>query len=104
MLSVVQCETALKAHFCDIVQVLLSVSFSLLTGSLLRFLSVLPLVSDFHLSAAFIYHSRRPRWLGRLSSCLLKSISRVQLSPSAHTRRNFLHKKLISGKRESVSY
>ena len=27
--------------------------------------------------------SRRPRWLGRLSSCLLKSISRVQLSPSA---------------------
>ena len=30
-----------------------------------------------------------PRWLGRLSSCLLKSISSVQFSPSAHTRRNF---------------
>ena len=25
---------------------------------------------------------RRPGWLGRLSSCLLKSISRVQFSPS----------------------
>ena len=36
---------------------------------------------------------RRPRWLGRLSSCLLKSISRVQLSPSAHTRRDFFLKK-----------
>ena len=37
---------------------------------------------------------RRLRWLGRLSSCLLKSISRVQFSPSAHTRRDFfLHKK-----------
>ena len=47
---------------------------------------------------------RRPRWLGRLSSCLLKSISWIQFSPSAHTRRDFfLHKKLISGKRESVS-
>ena len=35
----------------------------------------------------------RPRWLGRLSSCLLKSISRVQFSPSAHTRRDFfMHK------------
>ena len=32
---------------------------------------------------------RRPRWLGRLSSCLLKSISRVQFSPSAYTRRDF---------------
>ena len=45
-----------------------------------------------------LYHthieSRRPRWLGRLSSCLLKSISQVQFSPSAHTRRDFfLHKK-----------
>ena len=33
----------------------------------------------------------------------LKSIPRVQFSPSAHTRRDFfLHKKMISGKRESV--
>ena len=32
---------------------------------------------------------RRPRWLGRLSSCLLRSISRLQFSPSAHTRREF---------------
>ena len=33
-------------------------------------------------------------WLGRLSSCLLKSILRVQFSPSAHTRSNFfLHNK-----------
>ena len=35
----------------------------------------------------------RPRWLGRLSSWLLKSISWVQFSPSAHiyvrTRRDF---------------
>ena len=44
----------------------------------------------------------RPRWLGRVSSCLLKSISRIQFSPSAHARRDFfLCKKLISGKRES---
>ena len=51
-----------------------------------------------------VFSCRRPRWLGRLSSCLLKSISRVQFSPSAHTRRDFsLHKKMISGKRESVS-
>ena len=36
---------------------------------------------------------RRPRWLGRLSSCLLKSILRVQFSPGAHTGRDFfLHK------------
>ena len=49
--------------------------------------------------------ARSPRWLGRLSSCLLKSISRVQFSPSAITSRDFfLHKKmLISGKRKSVS-
>ena len=48
--------------------------------------------------------SRRRRWLGRLSSCLLKSIQWVQFSPSAHTREDFfLHLKLISGKRESVS-
>ena len=41
--------------------------------------------------------SRRPRWLGRLSSCLLKSISRVQFSPSAHTHRDFfLQKKMIA--------
>ena len=44
----------------------------------------------------------------RLSSCLLKSISRVQFSPSAHTRREFFsHNKndheFGSGKRESVS-
>ena len=32
---------------------------------------------------------RRPRWLGRISSCLLKSISSVQFSPSAYTRRDF---------------
>ena len=32
---------------------------------------------------------RRPRWLVTLSSCLLKSISRVQFSPSAHTNRDF---------------
>ena len=52
----------------------------------------------------YIYISRRPRWLGRLFSCLLKSISRVQFSPSAHIRRDFFfHKKMISGKRESVS-
>ena len=36
--------------------------------------------------------------------CFLKSISRVQFSPSAHTRRDFfLRKKMISGKLESVS-
>ena len=35
-----------------------------------------------------ICFERRPRWLGRLSSCLLKSIPRVQFSPSAHTRRD----------------
>ena len=29
------------------------------------------------------------RWLGRLSSCLLKSISRAHFSPSAHTRGDF---------------
>ena len=35
-----------------------------------------------------------PRVLGRLSSCRLKSISRVQFSPSAHNRRDFfLHEK-----------
>ena len=46
----------------------------------------------------------RSRWLGRLSLCLLKLILRVQFSPSAHTRRGFLlHKKVIGGKRESVS-
>ena len=51
-----------------------------------------------------MFSCRRPRWLGRLSSCLLKSISRVQFSPSAHTRRDFsLHKKMIRGRRESVS-
>ena len=33
---------------------------------------------------------RRPRWLCRLSSCLLISNSGVQFSPSAHTRRDFL--------------
>ena len=55
-------------------------------------------------STKYIYISRRPRWLGRLFSCLLKSISRVQFSPSAHIRRDFFfHKKMISGKRESVS-
>ena len=49
-------------------------------------------------------HRSAPRWLGRLSWCLPKSISRVQFSPSAHTRRDFfLHKNLMSGKRESVS-
>ena len=51
-----------------------------------------------------ISYSWRPRWLGRLSSCLLKSTSRVQFSPSAHTRMDFfLRQKLTSGKRESVS-
>ena len=43
-------------------------------------------------------------WLGRLSSCLLKPISRVQFSPITRTRRDFsLHKKIISGKCESVN-
>ena len=47
----------------------------------------------------------RPRWFGRLSSCLLKSTSRVQFSPSAHAYSQglFHEQKLISGKRESVS-
>ena len=41
--------------------------------------------------------SRRPLWLGRLSSCLAKSISRVQFSSSAHTRRDFfLHKNSLA--------
>ena len=41
------------------------------------------------------YIYRRPRWLGRSSSCLLKSISRVQFSPNAHTCGDFfLHKKV----------
>ena len=49
-------------------------------------------------------YARRPRWLGKLSSCLLKSNSWVQFSPGAHTRKDFfLHIKMISGKRESVS-
>ena len=52
----------------------------------------------------YTYIDRRPRWLGMLSSCLLKSISRVQFSPSAHICRYFfVHEKMISGKRESVS-
>ena len=51
-----------------------------------------------------VHYFRRPRWLGRLCSCIPKSISRAQFAPSAHTRRDFfLHQKLISGKRESVS-
>ena len=38
-----------------------------------------------------------PRWLGRISSCLLTLISRVQFSPSAHTRRDFfLHKNWLA--------
>ena len=41
--------------------------------------------------------SRRPLWLGRLSSCLAKSISRVQFSSSAPTRRDFfLHKNSLA--------
>ena len=46
------------------------------------------------------------RWLGRLSSCLLKSISWIQLSPSAHTIvlvGAFSCVKIDSGKREIVS-
>ena len=36
--------------------------------------------------------------------CAYKSISRVQFSPSAHTRRDFfLHQKMMSGKRDSVN-
>ena len=59
---------------------------------------------SFKITKIILIISRRPRWLSRLSSCLLKSIERVQFSPSAHTRRDFfLHKKMISGKRESVS-
>ena len=47
---------------------------------------------------------RRTRWLGRLSSRQPKSISRVQFSLSAHTRRDLsVHKKMISGKRKRVS-
>ena len=45
----------------------------------------------------FMLQSQRPRWLGRLSSCLQKSILRVQFSPSAHTRPDS-HTKLICGK------
>ena len=59
---------------------------------------------SFKITKIILIISRRPRWLSRLSSCLLKSIERVQFSPSAHTRRDFfLHKKMISGKSESVS-
>ena len=44
-----------------------------------------------------ILSNQRPRRLGRLSSCLLKSISWVQFSPSAHTRRDaFLHKNWVA--------
>ena len=72
-------------------------------------LTAVYLVHIYHAWCTFEYKrchkSRRPRWLGRLSSCLARSISRVQLSPGAHTRRDFfLHKKTMSGKRESVSY
>ena len=71
-------------------------------------LTAVYLVHIYHAWCTFEYKrchkSRRPRWLGRLSSCLARSISRVQLSSSAHTRRElFLHEKIISGKRESVS-
>ena len=48
----------------------------------------------------------RPRWLGRWPSCLLTSIARVQLSPSAHTRAGTFSGIEIDyriGKRESVS-
>ena len=40
------------------------------------------------LCLVYVGARRRPRWLGRLSLCLLKSISRVQFSPSTHTRRD----------------
>ena len=44
-----------------------------------------------------VHISRRPRWLGRLSSCLLKSILWVQFSPSARTGRDFfLHKNWLA--------
>ena len=40
----------------------------------------------------------------KISSCLPKSTSRVQFSPSAHPRTDvFLHKKLIRGTREGMS-
>ena len=46
---------------------------------------------------SFCWCSRRPGWLGRLFSCPLKSISRVQFSPSTHIRRDlFLHKKWLA--------
>ena len=49
---------------------------------------------------------RRPRWLGRWSAYLIRSISWVRALPSAYelTRKDFiLASKTISGKRESVS-
>ena len=39
------------------------------------------------------FSSRRPRWLGRWSACLSRSISWVQVSPSAHARRDFFLQK-----------
>ena len=46
-----------------------------------------------------IFHKcRRPRWIARLSSWLLKSISRVQFSPSSQTRSDFfLHEYWFAG-------
>ena len=54
---------------------------------------VLDRQGSFHVRAFLtsnIYICTRPRWLGRSSSCQLKSISPVQFSLSAHTRWDFL--------------
>ena len=54
-----------------------------------------------HLLPAYKLHDKV---IVTIRSTLLKSISRVQLSPRAHPRRSFsLHKKLIGGKPERVS-
>ena len=37
----------------------------------------------------FFAFTWRPRWLGRWSACLSRSISWVQVSPSAYARRGF---------------
>ena len=64
-----------------------------------EFKGVLPLVYVETHTRHFVSTDRRPRRLGGLSSCLLKSISRVRFSPSAHNRWDvFMHKKqMISG-------
>ena len=55
------------------------------------------ILHNFNTRIFLLFMSRHSRWIGRVSSCLLKSISRVQFPSSAPTRTDFfLHKNWLA--------